>query len=204
MKLIHLHPCRAASTFVVALGCLLLLAACGGDAAQTQAPATVATAPEAAPVAGAPADAINTPAPASQVDACALLTQAEVEAAVGRPVSEPKAEQVANLACCSYGDPEAPIVSAASLCVFVGSDADYFAGAIAQARETFELARGNAEARPLSGLGDEAYWDQVFEDLSVLSGPYLISLDISLDDEDDEATLAAAQELMAQALPRLP
>jgi hypothetical protein len=199
---------RITGICVVALCGLLLLAACGGDDNTSQPSAIAPTAPKAVSAAtqpaGAPAGAINTSVPTSQVDACALLDQAEVEAALGQPVLPPTGELVANLACCSYGNPEAPIVSAAALCVFTGSDADYFAGAAAQARDAFELARGNAEARPLSGMGDDAYWDEVFEDLNVLSGPHLISLDISLDDEDDEATLAAAQELMAQALQRLP
>lgn len=210
MSLMRTGSSRAVKTCLIACCCLVLLAACGGDDNAAQPPAAAPTASEPGPVAaqttvGAPADAISTPAAASQVEACTLLTQAEVEAAVGRPVLQPKAEQAANLACCSYGDPETPIVSAATLCVFVGSDADYFAGAAAQTRETFEQFKSNAaSAEPVSELGEDAYWDDVFGTLHVLDGHYEVNLELMLDNEEEGAALAAAKALAAQALQRLP
>jgi hypothetical protein len=56
----------------------------------------------------------------------------------------------------------------------------------------------------VSGLGDDAYWDEIFNSLTLLSGPHQISLEISFDGDDDEANLAAAKALMAKALERLP
>jgi hypothetical protein len=200
---------RITGICVVALCGLLLLAACGGDDNTSQPSAIAPTAPKAVSAAtqpaGAPAGAINTSVPTSQVDACALLDQAEVEAALGQPVLPPTGELVANLACCSYGNPEAPIVSAAALCVFTGNDADYFAGAAAQTREIFEQFKSNAaSAEPVSGLGEDAYWDEIFGTLHVLAGPYEVNLELMLDNEEKGAALAAAKALAAQALQRLP
>lgn len=189
---------------------MFLLVACGNDDNAAQPPTAAPTAPEAAPTAtqraaGIPTEAVNPPAPASQVEARALLDQAELEAALGRPVLPPTCELVANLNCCSYGDPDAPMVAAASLCVFTGSDAGYFAGAAAQATEYFETSKSNAAAaQAVSGLGQDAYWDEIFNSLNVLSGSYQISLEISFDGDDDKVNLATAKALMATAVRRLP
>jgi hypothetical protein len=210
MSLTRTDLLGAAKLSLIACCCLLFLAACGGDDNTAQPPAVASTVLEAAPAstqpaAGAPAETSSTPVAASQVDACALLGQADVEATLGRPVLPPTSELVANLGCCSYGDPEAPVVSAASLCVFTGSDAGYFAGAVAQAAEVFQTSKNNAAAaQTVSGLGDDAYWDEIFNSLTLLSGPHQISLEISFDGDDDEANLAAAKALMAKALERLP
>jgi hypothetical protein len=142
---------------------------------------------------------------ANQIDACALLTGGDVEAAVGRAVAEPKGEQVANLACCSYGDPEAPVFSLATLCVFVGSDAEYYAGAAAQARDAYELGKKNAASpQPVSGLGEDAYWDSAFETLHILQGIYEISLEVSPDGGEGDAALQVSKGLAAKALQGLP
>jgi hypothetical protein len=80
------------------LGGLLLLAACSrsGDSDHSSAPAPTASPTRTASPAAVP------------IDACSLLTKAELEAAIGRPVAEPRKKEDANLTNCEYGDPEPP------------------------------------------------------------------------------------------------
>jgi len=105
----------------------------------------------------------------------------------------------------SRGDPETPIISVATICVFVGSETEYFAGAEAQARDIFEMAKNNAgEAQPVNSLGEDACWDGIFGSLNVLQGIYQLSLEISVDSEDGEVALDLSKELAQKALQRLP
>jgi hypothetical protein len=139
------------------------------------------------------------------VDACTLLDQADIETTIGREVLEPKSDQLANLACCSYGDPETPIISIVTVCAFVGSHAEYYAGAETQAKDIFEQGKNNAASiQPVSGLGNDAYWDEIFNSLHVSQGKYELSIEISLDSEDGETTLDLSRELAQKALQRLP
>jgi hypothetical protein len=170
--------------------------------------ASVTTNPEPSPTQPTASDsdiATSSETVAIQVDACALLDRADIETAIGREVLEPQNEQLSNLACCSYGDPETPIISIVTVCAFMGSDAEYYAGAAAQARDIFETARQNAASpQPINGIGEDAYWDEIFSTLNVLQGIYELSIEISLDSEGSEITLDLSKELAQKALQRLP
>lgn len=190
--------------------CLLVLAACGGGerpAQQGSKPATSETkATQTQPTTGAKVTKASQQGADGLIDACSLLTQAEVEAAVGRPVLAPRKEEAANLSTCSYGDPTLPLVAGRPLPVltigvFVGSDAQYYAGAAAQARDSFETGRKNAASvQPVSGLGDDAYWDKIFHSLHVLKGKYEVEVEI----KSDAGGLDAARGLAVKVLSRLP
>jgi len=183
------HAVRIASA-------LLLLHACGCE--QTQA----------RPGDSAPAaTADSTQAAEAPVDACALLTQAEVETATGRSVLAPQGEQVANLSTCAFGDPGAPVLDGratsqtVSLSVFVGRAGDYYAGAVAQARDAYQMGRDNAASvEAVSGLGDDAYWDRILRTLNVLSGKYELEVEVA----SEAGGVEVARNLALRALPRLP
>lgn len=180
------------------LSAALLLSACGGGGntstgEKTQPPAGAATA----------ATARTSPAPTAQpspagaeIDPCALVTKAEIEAAVGTAVLDPKSERLANLASCSFHDPAAPIFSLASVTVFA-------AASESDAREIFDLAKGNAaDVQEVDGLGDDAYWDDILGTLQVLEGTYEISVDVASGEGADQRR--AAEDIAARALSRLP
>jgi hypothetical protein len=164
----------------------MLALACGGTEA----------APEGAPP--PPPDAQAT-APASapdQLDACSLLSKAEVEAAVGRPVQDPVGDTTANLFGCRYRDPQDPagLDNVVSVAVMVNrNDAD--------AREVQEMTTSNAaEVNPVAGLGDVANWDGTNRSLNIAKGVYQIALRLS----SDAGGLDSARKLAEQLLPRLP
>lgn len=138
------------------------------------------------------------------VDACLLLTKAEVEGLVGRPALPGAKEQAANLVTCSFGDPEAPKIGGRpaahvlTLAAFTGQEGAYAAGPVAQARDAYETARRNAAAaEALAGLGESACWDKMFKTLSVLKGRHFLSV-------ETDGGLETAKKAASKALARLP
>jgi hypothetical protein len=204
-------PLRAlAALSFLALSGLVLLAACGGNNEEstatpagtraptaTQAPAeTPSAAATESPAAEATQTATAAPqASGGEIDPCALLTKAEVEAAIDTSVTEPEPEQSANLVACNYNDPNTPIFHLVSVTVLIGGDA-------AEAKDLYDLAKGNAaDAQTVSGIGDDAFWDSVLNGLEVLKGKYDIRIDVSPDDLDE---LTAAKDLATKVVDRLP
>jgi len=117
---------------------------------------------------------------------------------------EPAKEQMANLVTCAFGDPESPkiggrpITRVLTLSVFTGEEGAYYAGPVAQARDSYETARKNAaSSEAVAGLGESAYWDKTFETLSVHKGQYWITAEA-------EAGLDVAKKVMGKAIERLP
>lgn len=146
----------------------------------------------------------QTKGPVAPVDACSLLSKGEVEALMGELALAGVGERAANLATCSYGDPEAPKIAGRPasqilvLAVLTGQEGAYAAGPVAQARDSFETARRNAaSSQAVAGLGDAAYWDETFKTLGVHRGRYFVSAEV-------KAGLDAAKKVLAKALARLP
>ncbi len=164
MAPMRLNFLRIINRFVLPLCCLVQLAAFSGAASAQEA--------------------------RSRIDACSLVTKAEVEAAVGRPVPEPKKQQAGNVAACSYMDPQTGMVIVVFE-VFAGNDA-------AQARDVFkQRSQSAAPVQSVSGLGDDARWNMVSKALNVLKGKYVVSV-------ATPRGLDAAKKLAASALRRLP
>ncbi len=186
---------RVGVSTAVAL-CAVLPLACGdGGGGKTKAAAT-ATA--------APASQAGPKEPFVPLDACSLLTKPEVEALVGRAAMEPTKEQIANLVRCAFGDPESPKVGSRpltqvlTLAVFTGEEGAYYAGPVAQARDSYETARKNAAStEAVAGLGESAYWDRTFKTLSAHKGQYWITAEV-------DGGLDAARKVMGKAIERLP
>ena len=212
-------PLRALAALSLALSGLFLLAACGGDneestatpgGTRTPAATSVATGtrtPTGTPsaqqtqTAGAASPratlvATKTPqASGGAIDACSLLTKAEVEAAIGASVTEPEPEQSANLVACDFNDPNTPIFHLVSVSVLIGENAN-------EASDVYELAKDNAaDAETVGGIGNGAFWDGVLNGLEVLKGKYDVRIDVSPDGGDE---LAIAKGLAAKVVDRLP
>ena len=176
---------------------LLLVAACstggsGGGVTPT-ASAALPTQAVVAPNTSAPATA-ESPANASGLDACALLTKAEVEAAIGKSVLEPVQQNVPPTYSCDYNDPDTPIFSLASVSVIVSDTTE-------QAKGMFDQIHENAEDdEAVTGIGQAAYWSQAFG-FDALVGRFLVTVDVDPQIADQKNI---EQALAAKAIARLP
>jgi hypothetical protein len=162
-----------------------------------------ATAQPEAQTAAAPAPAAS--APVAPVDACTLLTKADVESLAGKAVLAGRKEEAGPLVTCSFDDPTAPqvggraISQVLTLAVMTGQEGAYYAGASAQAKDSLEIARKNsASDETVAGLGDAAYWDKILRRLSLASGRYLVTVSV----QDNNLTVAKAAAV--KALAKLP
>lgn len=163
-----------------------------------------------AAAAAAPASSAQQPAaPATTppVDACALLSKADVESVAGKSVLDGVKEQAGPLVTCSFGDPTAPkvggrsISDVLSLAVMTGQEGAYYKGPNAQAKDSLKISRENAASdEPVSGLGDVAYWDKILRTLHVASGRYEVT--VTVESRDDG--LAVARAAAVKALAKLP
>lgn len=194
----------------LSLGGLFLLLACsapstgGGPAGTQTAPAAQATKPPAsaagstqpAPTtASAPTGSAKASASASAatLDACTLLTKPEVEAAIGAPVKDPEKQALGPMVACTFQDPTNPIITVASVTVFIGADAK-------EAASIHELGKRDGQA--VAGLGDDAYLGP-FGNLEVLKGKYSVSVSVVSTSEGTDR-LSVAKSLASKALARLP
>jgi hypothetical protein len=191
---------KATGVFLGVAVSVVLLAACGGgsnDATPTSAPATAAagdTTPAADATAGAPA----TPPQASsgEIDACTLVSKAEVEAAIGTTVLDPKPQQFPNLSSCDFNDPATPVFRLASVTVVTEPSGD-------GARSLFDLGKSNAnDPQTIDGIGEDAYWDETLSTLDTLKGKYEVSVSVSPGEGVDKLT--AAKAIAAKVVANLP
>ena len=135
-----------------------------------------------------------------RLDACTLLSKAEVEGVVGRRVLAGRQEDSAELSTCDYGNPAAPLAA--------GRPTDYLfqlgvfnGGSATQAKGVLEISRKNAASvEPVSGLGDDAYWDKFLRTLRVLKGRYQIDVIVG----SDVGGLKTARTGAEKALAKLP
>jgi len=201
-------PLRALAALVfLALSGLFLLAACGGDdeeggpsTGETRTPAATASAGETQ----TPAETAQ-PA-AGELDPCALVTTADVEAVLGVSLGEPEKQTVGPFETCIYSDDAGNYVQ-----VQVGSDV-YTQGTFDDAMEA-AAEELDVEAEPVSGLGDKAFWlvgvlwvQKGDVSLNVLAQtPELAQLRLQGDTEaEDQQSLALATDLAGKALEALP
>lgn len=192
------HSLRIRVAGVLSFCGVLLLAGCstGGDAEKSAAPATTESSATAAPK-----------TPFVPVDACSLLGKEEVEALTGQKVLKPLKEEIANLVTCGYGDPESPQIAPGrslsqilTVAVFTGEEGAYYAGPVAQAKDTFETGRKNAASpQKVNGLGEDAYWDETFRTLNIYKGKYELSVTV-----ESGKGLNLAKTVAEKALTKLP
>ena len=190
------------------------LIACGGEDDGSEDGLTAATVTSAPPGAstdtpdstagstgpGSEATPAESSAGAVDLDVCSLLTQEEVEAAIGQPAGAPAftplgeafaAQGLGGGDCRFEADGITPVVA---LTVLIWRDAE-------TARSSFEFG---SSSQAVEGIGDGARSTQPIGEISVLSGHYEVSLDIYFASEDDDAEFEMARELVEIAVSRLP
>lgn len=194
--------------FLLALSGLLLLAACGGEEGQEEAPPAQAT----ATLAGTPsAGETQTPAATAQpaagaLDPCALVTQADAEAVVGASLGEAERQTVGPFETCIYSDDAGNYVQVQATDDVYTQDT--FDDAMKAAAAELDI-----EAEPVSGLGDKAYWLAgvlwvQIGDASLnflVQTPELTELRLQGDQEgEQQRALALATDLAKKGLEALP
>ena len=149
-----------------------------------------------------PAAAGTTAAPtvnaAGQFDSCAVVTQAQVAAAVGENVSAGvlgTATVEGGLACVFYGpdasaqrDPNVAQADSVRVVVVNGSDAVTW----------YNDYKSKVSAKAVSGYGDQAYYDG-YASLSVLKGGTYVRISVS--PAGAAPSLADEEKLMDEVLP---
>ncbi|HTX90520.1 MAG TPA: hypothetical protein VMC09_04805 [Anaerolineales bacterium] len=171
---------------------LLGLAGCGG----------VGTAnPGSATVAGQPVKGVT-------IDACALLTKADAEQILGKPVEDPthpvEGSETFNVFSCEYKMQGGTALDNASLIVTVPA-----AGDLQTAQIAFDTGKQQAQAAynaapvDVPGLGDTAYWvGGAGNNLSILKGD--INVTLSASTQKGDAPAQAILDLAKTVLSRLP
>lgn len=183
--------------------CAVMLSWCAssaGCAAGDEAAPASAAAPAAAPP---PAAATAQTPP---VDACTLLTQADVESLTGKKTLPAAKDEMPSLVTCRFDDPEAPklpdgraVSQILTLTVFTAQEGTYVGGPVTQAKESFETGRRNAATpEDVAGLGDAAFWDKTLRGLHVHKGRYEVSVGGS------GLTLTVARAAAEKAVAKLP
>jgi hypothetical protein len=170
---------------------LLLLAGCGESPNQASAPSKAG----AQPPSSAKVEVV-------QVNACSLLSKAEIDTITGRASLEPYEERSAELSTCSYGDPEAPkigdrpLTNVVQLGVFSGGNS-YYAGPLKQAQDGYDMIQKNAgDVTAVQGIGERAYWTGRM--LRAVRGAYFIEVEV------DGNSRETAERIAAQMLAKMP
>jgi hypothetical protein len=175
----------------------LTLTACGaaGDTVETDAPAPTAGdgAATGQPDATAP-PSVTDSQPSADIDACALVTQDEVESIVGMAVGAPEPEDAPPpFFGCRYEDDE--ILPVVTVGIIASESTD-------DAVSLFEFGADQYPA--VEGLGDRAYRSQPIDEITVLAGRYELSVGLYFVSEDDDAEFEMAREIAELVLSRLP
>ena len=127
------------------------------------------------------------------LDACTLITKAEVDAATKHVVAPGAKSNVANLSTCAFADPKSPIMKPVALKVLVATNA-------ADAKKAYEIAKSNAASvDAVAGVGEQAHWDKYLHTLMTTKGKYQVDLTV----DEDFGGLDAAKPLLVKALARL-
>ena len=166
-----------------------LAAGCASGSGGTGAPA-----PAASSGAGA-----STPARAStgKPDSCNVITAAEAGAALGQQVQPPrrgKAMVEGGVACVFYG-PKAPSGLSPDVATYDVVRVVLVTGP--DARKWFDDYRGKVSAKPVSGLGDAAFYDG-YASISVLKGDAYLRIAVGT-----APNLSQEKTLARDALPRM-
>lgn len=132
------------------------------------------------------------------IDACALLTQAEIQALIGRSAMKGQKSDVAELSSCTYGNPQAPVLNGQPTDVLV-KIAVFNGERPGQAKDAHEIARKNAaEVQPVTGLGEQAYWDGILRTLSVVKGNRGVGVNVGSDLGGLKTARAIAEKVLAK------
>jgi len=140
------------------------------------------------------------------IDACTLVTKAEIEAVTKRKVSDPVPVPTGNMSMCTFGDPEgnAPLGLVKLTAVHAGGPGP--------AKSIYEVVTTDPKEKrePVQGVGEAASLnnDEYASHLFVLKGVYTLEVNVNLADKslkrDANAEKAAAIEIATKAVAKLP
>jgi hypothetical protein len=191
---------RRVAISVMACGAGFLLAACSSPASSS--PTTSASAPSAPATSPAAATSppASAPAASGKFDSCLVVTQAEAATALGQAVTSGvlgKATVEGGLACVFYGpsaptprDPDVGQPDSVRVVVVHGPDALTW----------YQDYKSKVHAQPVSGYGDQAYYDG-YASLSVLKGDYYLRVAVA--PAAAPPSLPAEEQLATVILPKL-
>jgi hypothetical protein len=183
---------RSAAAVMMSVAVAALVAGCGssGHASSAAPPASKPSPAKAA--SSAPAAAV-----VSSANSCSVVTQSEASAALGQPAKAPlvgKATVEGGVACVFYGpdvppgtSPDIGVPDSVRVVLVTGADA----------KKWFDNYRAKVHAQPVSGLGDEAYYDG-YASISVLQGDAYVRIAVGIPDN-----LGVEETLARDALPRM-
>jgi hypothetical protein len=193
-----MRRCRVAISAMVC-GAAVLVAACSSPSSSSPpASDSSSTAPTSSPA--APSQSASAVAAGGKFDSCSVVTQAEAATALGQSVTPGvlgKATVEGGLACVFYGpaaptprDPDVGQPDSVRVVVVYGPDALTW----------YQNYKSKVKAQPVTGYGDQAYYDS-FASLSVLKGQYYLR--VAVDAAGAPPSLAAEKQLAAAILPKL-
>jgi hypothetical protein len=177
----HTIAANVASCLLIS-GVVLAIGGCGGG--NSGSPTESASAPTANVGAPTTSNGSDTPAAAGEIDACALVTKDEVEAALGKMVLDPKSQQFPSLATCDFNDPATSYIKLVSVTVHTEPGAS-------DARTLFEQFTANgSDQQAVTGVGDDASWDSGLTTLEILQDKYEITVAMAPAEGTDQLTAA--------------
>jgi lipopolysaccharide export system protein LptA len=183
---------RSAAAVMMSVAVAALVAACGSSDHSSSAAAPASKPSPAKAASSAPAAAV-----VSSANSCSVVTQSEASAALGQPVKAPllgKATVEGGVACVFYGpdvppgtSPDIGVPDSVRVVLVTGTNA----------KKWFDNYRTKVHAQPVSGLGDEAYYDG-YASISVLQGDAYVRIAVGIPDN-----LSVEETLARDALPRV-
>jgi hypothetical protein len=189
-----------AAGLALAVSAAIVLAGCGSSSSKSSSTPTTTSSSVASPATNSSA---TSPAPVrsrGNFDSCSVVTQSEAASAIGQPVSPGvlgNATVEGGVACVFYApsapSPRNPNVAQADsvrVAVIRGSHATAW----------YEDYKSKVSAQPVSGYGNQAYYDG-FASLSVLKGDYYVRIAVS--PAAAPPSLADEKKLAAAILPKL-
>ncbi len=147
------------------------------------------------PPTAAPVTATTAPVAGNLPDPCTLLPQTDVNAATGVQFDAPKSQPTLPEFLGADGTPV--------ICKYDNGDKQVSL-LVLQGTRPYTTQKGLTDfqktLQPVTGLGDEAFWDSASNSLWVLKGNLVLTLEF---DRMDKASSAMGQTLMQKALSRL-
>jgi lipopolysaccharide export system protein LptA len=191
---------RTSAGGVLAVSAAILLAGCGSSASKASSAASTAASSAASPTAPSSASAATITTVSGNFDSCSVVTQAEAATAIGQAVTPGvlgNATVEGGRACVFYG-PSAPSARNPNVAQPDSVRVVVVKGPHAVASYTDYKSKVNAQ--PISGYGDQAYYDG-YASLSVLKGDSYLRIAVA--PAGAPPSLAAEKMLAAAVLPKL-
>jgi hypothetical protein len=183
-------PARRIALVIAAAGCAAL-ASCSGTAGSPATDGTAQSTPSAGSATTAPTDGGASAPAAASIDPCALLTPADGQAALHKPLGAGRKVSAGDLDECVY-DSSGPLIVAVLRSSFTPES---FARMI-ETQNTGPYAKTTGKAAAVAGLGDAAYSFDKAGIVEVLKNRTVLSI--------TSATTATSKQIAQAALRLVP